>query len=248
MTTPDEVKRRIFEAIGAYSVGVSQTGICAPTVEMVAEIESAIDALAAQAAPAQPLVNDTFAVDWLTNRAELHPLTANLVVRFARALAAKLAAAEKKYGYTDGWRDQNWMDECRAKLVEHIAKGDPRDVAAYCAFLWHHGESTAGAQAAPAAQPSSEFERGRQLGIEQERALWELAAQSQELGLYHDAALQAAQPVAWMARYTKRGKVYVYVTTDHALAVENDDLGNPQRLYASPQADTQPSEPAKSQE
>jgi hypothetical protein len=74
---------------------------------------------------------------------DLHPNTANLVARFATALAAKLAAAEKKYGYSDGWAGPNWMDECRQKLNEHVAKGDPRDVAAYCAFLWHHGEGTA---------------------------------------------------------------------------------------------------------
>lgn len=80
----------------------------------------------------------------------LHPNTVNLVARFASALAEKLAAAERKYGYSDGWADAGWMDECRQKLVEHIAKGDPRDVAAYCAFLWHHGESTT----PPAQQPA----------------------------------------------------------------------------------------------
>lgn len=80
---------------------------------------------------------------WLTLGKELHPHTVNLVVRFARALAAKLADAEKKYGYSDGWRSPDWMDECRTNLMEHIAKGDPRDVAAYCAFLWYHDESTA---------------------------------------------------------------------------------------------------------
>jgi hypothetical protein len=72
----------------------------------------------------------------------MHQATADLVRRFSDALAAKLAAAEKKYGYSDGWLSPDWMDECRAKLLEHIDKGDPRDVAAYCAFLWHHGEST----------------------------------------------------------------------------------------------------------
>jgi hypothetical protein len=72
----------------------------------------------------------------------LHPVTANLVDRFAAALKEKLAAAEKKYGYGDGWADPGWMDECRAQLIEHVAKGDPRDVAAYCAFLWHHGKQT----------------------------------------------------------------------------------------------------------
>ncbi|MGE0329730.1 MAG: hypothetical protein AB7P37_03445 [Ramlibacter sp.] len=84
---------------------------------------------------------------WLTNGAALHPATVNLVVRFARALAKKLAAAEVKYGYSDGWMSPDWMDECRGKLLEHIAKGDPLDVAAYCAFLWSHRESTARAAA-----------------------------------------------------------------------------------------------------
>ena len=74
---------------------------------------------------------------------DLNPSTAALVWNFAVALAAKLRAAELKYGYSDGWRAKDWMDECRAKLVEHVAKGDPRDIAAYCAFLWHHGERTA---------------------------------------------------------------------------------------------------------
>ena len=81
---------------------------------------------------------------------DLHPRTAELVQRFAVALAEKLSAAEKKYGYSDKWAEPDWMDECRAKLIEHVAKGDPRDVAAYCAFLWHHGERTALAQSAQA--------------------------------------------------------------------------------------------------
>lgn len=72
----------------------------------------------------------------------LHPATADLVRRFSEALSAKLLAAQKKYSYSDGWLQSDWMDECRAKLLEHVAKGDPRDVAAYCAFLWHHGEKT----------------------------------------------------------------------------------------------------------
>jgi hypothetical protein len=79
---------------------------------------------------------------WLTLGAGLNPHTMNLVVRFARALAKNLADAETKYGYSDGWRSPEWMDECRVQLQEHVAKGDPRDVAAYCAFLWHHGAST----------------------------------------------------------------------------------------------------------
>jgi|SRR5687768_11889765 len=73
---------------------------------------------------------------------DLHPATVDLVHRFADALMQKLAIAEKKYGHGDSWLSPDWMDECRAKLLEHITKGDPLDVAAYCAFLWHHGEST----------------------------------------------------------------------------------------------------------
>jgi hypothetical protein len=74
---------------------------------------------------------------------DLHPDSVELIAAFATAMAAKLRKAQIKYGYSNGWKDPNWMDECRQKLVEHLAKGDPRDVANYCAFLWHHGESTA---------------------------------------------------------------------------------------------------------
>lgn len=72
----------------------------------------------------------------------LHPETVELVRLFASAVAEKLFQAQEKYGYTDGWKRDDWMDECRAKLREHLEKGDPRDVAAYCAFLWFHGEPT----------------------------------------------------------------------------------------------------------
>ncbi len=74
--------------------------------------------------------------------AHLHADTARLVVLFAAAMARKFAQAEKKYGYTNGWKEKGWMDECRAQLLEHLAKGDPRDVANYCAFLWWHVERT----------------------------------------------------------------------------------------------------------
>ncbi|MDN7893822.1 hypothetical protein QZM93_35045, partial [Burkholderia cepacia] len=75
--------------------------------------------------------------------AELHHDTAKLVRRFAHALGNKLLSAQRKYGYSDNWMRDDWADECRAELMRHIQKGDPRDVAAYCAFLWHHNESTA---------------------------------------------------------------------------------------------------------
>ena len=79
----------------------------------------------------------------------LHPRTRDLVARFADALTRKLARAERKYGYSDGWASDDWLDACRADLARHVAKGDPLDVAAYCAFLWHHGASTKAPSAAP---------------------------------------------------------------------------------------------------
>jgi Lon protease-like protein len=70
----------------------------------------------------------------------LHPDTEALVQRFAEAMRNKLAKAERKYGYSNLWKNDDWLDECRAKLIDHLHKGDPLDVANYCAFLWHHGE------------------------------------------------------------------------------------------------------------
>lgn len=66
----------------------------------------------------------------------LHPETAKHLVLFFNAMAEKLRAAEQKYGYSDGWLTQEWQDELRIHMHEHIAKGDPRDVANYCMFLW----------------------------------------------------------------------------------------------------------------
>lgn len=71
---------------------------------------------------------------------DLHPDTRDLVRRFAEALAKKLRASELKYGYSNGWKDPGCVEELRGKLAEHVTKGDPVDVAAFCAMLWHHGE------------------------------------------------------------------------------------------------------------
>lgn len=73
----------------------------------------------------------------------LHPATSDLVDRFAVALKEKLAASERKYGWTDEWAKDDWQERCQRSLAEHLAKGDPRDVAAFAAFMWHHGWSTA---------------------------------------------------------------------------------------------------------
>lgn len=74
--------------------------------------------------------------------AELHPDTQNLVADFCTALAEKLYKAQLKYGYDADWKQDGWATQCQSHFHQHIAKGDPRDVAAYCAFMWYHGWKT----------------------------------------------------------------------------------------------------------
>lgn len=62
-----------------------------------------------------------------------------LVERFAEALSSKLRKAEGKYQYQGAWRRDNWHDALVQQIRRHMDKGDPLDVAAYCAFAWHHG-------------------------------------------------------------------------------------------------------------
>ncbi|HIB1548501.1 TPA: dATP/dGTP pyrophosphohydrolase domain-containing protein [Salmonella enterica subsp. enterica serovar Muenchen] len=74
--------------------------------------------------------------------ADLHPDTQNLAANFCTALAEKLYGAQLKYGYDADWKQDGWHTQCLAHFHQHIAKGDPRDVAAYCAFMWYHGWKT----------------------------------------------------------------------------------------------------------
>ena len=62
---------------------------------------------------------------------------------FADTLLANLRAAEDKYGYGDAWRREGWRAQLLKDIRDHLAKGDPRDVAAYCAFAHWHGWSVA---------------------------------------------------------------------------------------------------------
>ncbi|MGF6281956.1 hypothetical protein ABH908_000011 [Pseudomonas frederiksbergensis] len=75
--------------------------------------------------------------------ADLHPLTQELVSGFMGAFAEKLYASELKRGGATIWADAGWMNQCREELVRHVLKGDVRDIAAYCAFLWYHKERSA---------------------------------------------------------------------------------------------------------
>lgn len=69
---------------------------------------------------------------------DVHPETRALVEDFSAALLWKLAQAEKKYNYTVEWKNPGLIEHMREELARHVDKGDPRDVAAYCVFLWHH--------------------------------------------------------------------------------------------------------------
>lgn len=73
---------------------------------------------------------------------DLHPDTQKLVTDFCTALTEKLYKAQLKYGYDADWKKDNWSTQCLSHFHQHIAKGDPRDVAAYCAFMWYHGWKT----------------------------------------------------------------------------------------------------------
>jgi len=88
-------------------------------------------------------------------RAALEAPVRDLVQRFSEALLAKLLASEAKYGWNNGWLDPHWAETCREQMHRHLAKGDPRDVAAYCAFMWHHGWSTATGTLPPPAPDST---------------------------------------------------------------------------------------------
>jgi hypothetical protein len=62
------------------------------------------------------------------------------VDRFAAVLKDKLTVARAKG--RGGWQDKAEVtaDELTDMLVGHLWKGDPRDVANFCMFLWERGE------------------------------------------------------------------------------------------------------------
>jgi hypothetical protein len=60
-----------------------------------------------------------------------------LVAKFAKRLLAKLKLA--RANGRSGWERDDWEADCQRGLLRHLEKGDPRDVAAYCAFMDYHG-------------------------------------------------------------------------------------------------------------
>jgi hypothetical protein len=72
----------------------------------------------------------------------LHPETAGAVDEFAAALKRKLLRAQQNGRGATGWKYDDWESECKVQLAEHVAKGDPLDVAAYSMFCWVRGWRT----------------------------------------------------------------------------------------------------------
>lgn len=62
------------------------------------------------------------------------------VDRFAVAMKEKLARARRKG--RGGWKECDPRD-LRLMLRDHVEKGDPRDVANFCMFLWNLGHGIA---------------------------------------------------------------------------------------------------------
>lgn len=79
------------------------------------------------------------------------------VDQFAAALKEKLAAARAKG--RGGWETAECTQERLSNMLrEHVEKGDPRDVANFCMFLWARGEAIAAA-VAPAEDDDEEVWR-----------------------------------------------------------------------------------------
>ena len=72
----------------------------------------------------------------------LHPDSEQLLKVCFEELRLKLIKNQKKYGWSNEWLIQNWEEECCEQLVEHLKKGDPKDVAIYAMFMIYRGWST----------------------------------------------------------------------------------------------------------
>ena len=147
---PEEAGRgeAVEQAVLAVQPDAQATAVCPDRQSLALHAENLRrDAIALRTRDARPdsgpAVSNRPTQEQIRTGIDLHLKTAALVNHFAVALAEKLAKAERKYGYSDGWADEGWEAECRAHLLEHVGKGDPLDVAAYCAFMWHHQWSTA---------------------------------------------------------------------------------------------------------
>lgn len=102
--------------------------------------------------PQAPIIDANELADFITslvskyqdeaNMSNLSPDTNELIDNFARQMKVKLHKAQEKYGYNDNWKNSDWETACKVELYRHLDKGDPIDVANYCAFMHFHKWST----------------------------------------------------------------------------------------------------------
>lgn len=62
--------------------------------------------------------------------------------KFADKMYAKMIKSEEKYNFNGRWKWDYQIPKMQQALAEHVNKGDPIDVANFCAFLDYHGAST----------------------------------------------------------------------------------------------------------
>jgi hypothetical protein len=103
--------------------------------DVLDEAAATLNALAAEKERAAPAPAELVQDGWLAG--EFAAIADEAAVdRFAAAMKAKLADARAKG--RGGWQDVD-PTVLSAMLREHVEKGDPRDVANFCMFLWSLG-------------------------------------------------------------------------------------------------------------
>ncbi|UIS65513.1 hypothetical protein [Acidovorax phage AP1] len=147
--------------LAAKAAWQARAALAAPAAPAVnterAHVLQLLYAAAAHEEPGDTLGAITAAIQHLQAVQEAEPATHPddiAVDRFAAAMKDKLAAARAKG--RGGWGTAECtQDRLSHMLREHVEKGDPRDVANFCLFLWARGEVIAAAPHAPAAAVAS---------------------------------------------------------------------------------------------
>lgn len=173
---------------------------------------------------------------------ELAHADAIAVDNFAAELKAKLAKSRDKG--RGGWQTCDPADLSRM-LREHVEKGDPRDVANFCMFLWHLNAPIAQQPAASdvrdAITQSDQFKFGRIEGLKDalnqidhwrqtEKRSGSINAWSEYVGGVIEKmlaeALQSTPAVQANKSADVRGNVRYLIEKEDALGVSYDVVGN----------------------
>ncbi|MBU9532830.1 hypothetical protein KTE49_20560 [Burkholderia multivorans] len=134
------------------------------------------------------------------------------------------------------------LEEAAAELKGYIHKGDPRDVAAYCAFLWHHNESTAPAPADERAafeawRDKRAFNLPSYGGLAEAYAwdAWQARASSPNA-----AGAEGAKPTAWVRFRSDGGFEGPIMDTDERMCDTRRKSGAWTPLFLGPAQESRP--------